>query len=107
MNRLSSDVGRTVLKNSFSNSANGLPPLSCLTNSSTPGECVGPGSTALTVTAVPAHDSANPRDTANCAVLVMPQWIIPPGVLIELSPVVQTLLPHPRAFVPDEPRRLT
>ena len=25
-----------------------------------------------TVTAVPAHDSANPRETANCAVLVMP-----------------------------------
>ena len=73
MNRLSSDVGRTVLKNSFSNSANGLPPLNCLTNSSTPGECVGPGSTALIVTAVPAHDSANPRDTANWAVSSAPR----------------------------------
>src|SRR5439155_11222743 len=61
-----------VVKNSFSNSANDLPPLSCPANSSTPEERVGPGNTAFTVTAVPAHDWARPRDTASCAVFVMP-----------------------------------
>src|SRR5258708_26381592 len=70
--RLSSEVGRMLVKNSFSNSANGLPPLNWLTNSSTPSDCVGPGSTAFTVTAVPPQVSARPRETASCAVLVMP-----------------------------------
>ena len=39
---------------------------------STPSERVGPGSTALTVTPVPAVSSARPRDTASWAVLVTP-----------------------------------
>jgi len=60
------------LENSFSNSAKGLPPLICPANSSMPAECVGPGRTALTVTAVPAHVSARPRETASWAVLVIP-----------------------------------
>ena len=40
--------------------------------STTPSERVGPGSTALTVTPLPATDSARPRDSASCAVLVTP-----------------------------------
>jgi hypothetical protein len=36
--RLISDEGRTVVKNSFSNCSNGLPPLSWLTNSSAPAD---------------------------------------------------------------------
>ena len=35
-------------------------------------DLVGPGSTLLTVMAVPASDSASPRATASWAVLVMP-----------------------------------
>lgn len=58
--RLSSDVGRTFSKNSFSNSAKGFPRLSLSTNSSTPSERVGPGSTELTGTAVPLVSSARP-----------------------------------------------
>ena len=38
----------------------------------TPSEEVGPGSTLLTVTFVPASVSARPRATDSCAVLVMP-----------------------------------
>ena len=38
----------------------------------TPSERVGPGSTALTVTPVPAVSSANPRDTPSSAVLLTP-----------------------------------
>src|ERR1700686_2399152 len=71
-NRLSREVGRTISKNSFSNSANGRPPLNLATNSSTPADRVGPGNTAFTVTPVPAQVSAIPRDTASCAVLVIP-----------------------------------
>jgi hypothetical protein len=41
-------------------------------NSATPSERVGPGSTAFTVTPVPATDSARPREIASCAVLVVP-----------------------------------
>ena len=41
-------------------------------NSPTPSDRVGPGSTALTVTPVPTATSARPRETASCAVLVMP-----------------------------------
>jgi hypothetical protein len=37
-----------------------------------PSDAVGPGSTALTVTPVPALLSANPREIANCAVFVHP-----------------------------------
>ena len=48
------------------------PPLSLVTNSSTPAERVGPGRTQFTVTPVPAHDSARPREMASWAVLVMP-----------------------------------
>jgi hypothetical protein len=40
--------------------------------SAAPSEAVGPGRTELTVTPVPATDSARPRATATCAVLVMP-----------------------------------
>ena len=39
---------------------------------STPSDRVGPGSTAFTVTPVPATLSAMPREMASCAVLVMP-----------------------------------
>ena len=42
------------------------------TKVSTPSDMVGPGSTELTVTAVPRVSSARPRETASCAVLVMP-----------------------------------
>ena len=38
----------------------------------TPSVIVGPGSTALIVTPRPGIDSAMPRETASCAVLVMP-----------------------------------
>ena len=34
--------------------------------------CVGPGSSAFTVTPVPASSIARPCETANCAVLLMP-----------------------------------
>jgi hypothetical protein len=71
-NRLSREVGRTTWKNSFSKSANGRPPLNFPTKSSTPADRVGPGNTAFTVTPVPAQVSAIPRDTASCAVLVIP-----------------------------------
>ena len=39
---------------------------------STPAERVGPGRTAFTVTPVPAQVSANPREMASWAALVMP-----------------------------------
>ena len=72
--RLMSEVGRTFSKNSVSDSSNDLP--SALASASTkppaPRDLVGPGSTQLTVMPVPATASARPRDTASCAVLVMP-----------------------------------
>ena len=71
-NRRSSEVGRAVLKNSCSASSNGRPPLSAATKSSTPADRVGPGSTEFTVTPVPAQSWARPRETASCAVLVIP-----------------------------------
>lgn len=61
-----------MAKNSFSTVA-ALRPRDCAsraTKSPTPSEDVGPGSTQLTVTPVPARDSASPRATASCAVLV-------------------------------------
>ncbi len=73
-NRLINDVGRALSKNSFSNWAKDWPDVfaSVLTKSSTPRVRVGPGSTLLTVMPVPATDSARPRETASCAVFVMP-----------------------------------
>src|SRR6478672_2159504 len=73
-NLLSSDDGRMVRKKSFSICSKLLPDCfpTCSTNFSTPSDRVGPGSTAFTVTPVPATVSASPRETASCAVLVMP-----------------------------------
>ncbi len=69
-----SDVGRTVRKNSRSTVSRASPCDFAIrsTKSVTPSEAVGPGRTAFTVTAVPFVVSARPRDTASCAVLVMP-----------------------------------
>src|SRR5271155_2937474 len=68
-NRLMSEVGRTFSKNSFSNASDDLLSVlaSASTNSSTPRDFVGPGSTLLTVIPVPATASASPRETASCA----------------------------------------
>src|ERR1044071_2075121 len=73
-NRLSSDDGRIVRKKSFSICSKFLPDClpTCSTNFSTPSDRVGPGNTAFTVTPVPATVSARPRETASCAVLVIP-----------------------------------
>src|ERR1700674_2910354 len=72
--RRNKELGRTLRKNSASNSA-----LVCFedaakrsTNSFAPSEAVGPGSTVFTVTPVPAVVSARPREIASCAVFVMP-----------------------------------
>src|SRR5579862_6453072 len=72
--RLMSEVGRTFSKNSRSNCGNDLPSdaARASTKSTTPRDLVGPGSTLLTVMPVPATDSARPRESASCAVLVMP-----------------------------------
>src|SRR6266849_3890003 len=72
--RRNNELGRTLRKNSASNSA-----LVCFedaairsTNSFAPSEAVGPGNTVFTVTPVPAVVSAKPREIASCAVFVMP-----------------------------------
>ena len=73
-NRLMSEDGRTVWKNSRSTVAASTPrarPMSA-TKVATPSEAVGPGRTLLTVTPVPETDSASPRARATCAVLVVP-----------------------------------
>ena len=72
--RCSSEVGRAVVKNSFSTAAGGT----CFVlaksamNSSTPSERVGPARIELTVTPVPAVVSARPRASATCIVFVTP-----------------------------------
>ena len=68
------ELGRAFSKNSFSTSSRATPfsVARRRTNSATPSDSVGPGSTAFTVTAVPAVVSARPRDMASWAVLVMP-----------------------------------
>src|SRR6266550_4353231 len=72
--RFRSEVGRAVVKNSFSTAAG----VACLVlakssmNFSTPSERVGPASTELTVTPVPAVVSASPRASATCMVFVTP-----------------------------------
>src|SRR5947208_6298848 len=72
--RCSSELGRAVVKNSFSTAAG----VACLVlaksvmNSSTPSERVGPARTEFTVTPVPAVVSASPRASATCIVLVTP-----------------------------------
>ena len=73
-NRCSKDVGRAVLKNSFSTVFALYPDLAAIsaTKSPTPRERVGPGSTLFTVIPVPAVVSAKPRATAICAAFVMP-----------------------------------
>jgi len=56
-----------VRKNSASTLAASVPcPSPCLQNRPTPSERVGPGSTELTVTPVPAVASAKPRARAIC-----------------------------------------
>src|SRR5271167_4263313 len=72
--RFNSDVGRMARKNSRSTAAASVfcSTASSWTNLSTPSDAVGPGSTELTVTFVPAVVSARPRATASCAVLVIP-----------------------------------
>src|SRR5271166_6346570 len=72
--RFNSDVGRMARKNSRSTAAASVfcSTPSSWTNLSTPSDAVGPGSTELTVTFVPAVVSARPRATASCAVLVIP-----------------------------------
>ena len=74
MKRFKSEVGRAFLKKSFSNVIRAhlvllreLPNELCYAF-----RCVGPGSTELTVTFVPAQVSARPRATASCAVFVVP-----------------------------------
>jgi hypothetical protein len=71
-NRFSNDVGRTRAKNPRSNSLKLLPPDSRSAKPSCPSDRVGPGSTELTVTPVPAVVSASPRAIATCALLVIP-----------------------------------
>ena len=69
-----SEDGRALAKNSASSCsavASGLFDV-LLRKSMMPSERVGPGSTAFTVTLVPRVSSARPRETASCAVLVMP-----------------------------------
>src|SRR5712671_8236399 len=63
--RLSNELGRMLLKNSFSKSSNDWPPPSCVTKSSKPAERVGPGRIEFTVTPVPPQYSARPRETAS------------------------------------------
>jgi hypothetical protein len=67
-------LGRAVSKNCRSNSLRSTPfsAASLFTNSPTPSDSVGPGSTAFTVTAVPEVVSASPRDMASSAVFVIP-----------------------------------
>lgn len=62
------------LENCLSNSLRSMPfsAASRFTNTPTPSDSVGPGSTAFTVTAVPVVVSASPRDMASCAVFVIP-----------------------------------
>src|SRR5580698_4430162 len=72
--RFNSDEGRILRKNSFSTSVGVVfcSLASSPTNLPTPSDAVGPGSTELTVTFVPAVVSARPRAIASCAVLVIP-----------------------------------
>src|SRR4029077_7224797 len=72
--RFRSEVARAVVKNSFSTAAGVV----CWVlpkserNFSPPPEGVGPASTELTVTPVPAVVSASPRASATCMVFVTP-----------------------------------
>src|SRR5882724_8453834 len=70
--RLSNELGRMLLKNSFSRVSKDWPPPNCATKSSKPSEWVGPRRIQFAVTPVPPQDSAKPREIASCAVLVMP-----------------------------------
>src|SRR6266404_3828919 len=72
--RCKSELGLTVRKNSFSTSAAVMFFVFAIsaTNLSTPSERVGPASTELTVTLVPAVVSASPRASATCIVFVTP-----------------------------------
>jgi len=73
-NRLSRELGRALLKNSFSMVAASVFSFAanCSRNPETPSDAVGPTNTEFTVTPVPAVVSAIPRATATCAVFVMP-----------------------------------
>src|SRR5712671_1640281 len=64
-NRLSNELGRTLLKNSFSKASKDWPPPSCVTKPSKPADRVGPGRMAFTVIPVPPQCSARPRETAS------------------------------------------
>src|SRR5258706_13313047 len=72
--RCKREVGRTLRKNSASTLLRSafLSAASLSRKPPTPSEEVGPGNKQFTVTLVPAVVSANPRDTANWAVLVTP-----------------------------------
>ena len=71
--RWCTEVGRTLRKNSSSNSAGVCRPLgaSWPTNSVTPSDAVGPGNTAVTVTPVERVSRAMPLTSAILAALVM------------------------------------
>ena len=63
-------------------------------NALTPSVSVGPGNTALTVTPVPGMVSAMPRETASCAVLVMPYCTISAGMFSPDSEEMKTMRPQ-------------
>ena len=73
-NRLISVVGRSACRKPCSASSCEMPFASACSAIRFPriSDRVGPGRTALTVTPVPTTASARPRETASCAVLVMP-----------------------------------
>src|SRR5579872_313327 len=73
-NRWSRDDGRVLRKKSRSTAAGSTPRAAAAEDMilSALSDAVGPGSTAFTVTLVPTVVSASPRETASCAVLVIP-----------------------------------
>ena len=74
VNRLRSEVGRIVFRKFCSASSCVIPSDAAVAfiQFDRISEFVGPGRTALTVTPVPATDSATPLAIASCAVFVMP-----------------------------------
>src|ERR1700744_3925498 len=72
--RFNKDVGRTLRKNSCSNSSGVclVFDASCPTNSVTPSDAVDPGNTPFTVTPVPLVSWAMPLTSASSAAFVIP-----------------------------------